>query len=58
MRPSIIGVIIGALLGFGSILGGLTGFLLVAVFGLAGHFVGRVVEGGIDLRPYLGGGNR
>ncbi len=58
MRPSIVGLIVGIVLGFAAVLDGLEGFLLVAIMAAIGYIVGQVVEGRIDLTPYVGGGNR
>ena len=58
MRPSVVGLIAGIVLGFAATLGGLEGFLLVAILGAVGYVIGQVVEGRIDLAPYLGGRNR
>lgn len=55
MRPSIVGLIAGIVLGFAGILGGFEGFLIVAILGALGYIVGQVLEGRIDLTPYLGG---
>lgn len=58
MRPSFVGMIVGMVLGFAGILGGFTAFLLVGLLALIGFVTGKVVEGRIDLTPYLGGRDR
>jgi hypothetical protein len=58
MRPSVIGLLVGLALGFAAAFGGFGAFLAVAVIGLIGFLVGMVVEGQLDLTPYLGGRRR
>lgn len=49
-----LGLIFGLFLGLAAAFGGTTEFLLVLVFGAAGLFVGRVLDGEVDLGAYLG----
>ncbi len=49
-----LGLIFGLFLGIAAAFGGTTEFLLVLVFGVAGLFVGRVLDGAVDLGAYLG----
>ena len=58
MLPSFIGLLIGIALGFAGAFGGFNAFLIVAILGLVGFVAGKVVEGQIDLTPYLGGRDR
>jgi hypothetical protein len=58
MLPSFIGLLVGIALGFAGAFGGFNAFLIVAILGLVGFIAGRVVEGQIDLTPYLGGRDR
>jgi len=58
MHPSFIGLLVGIALGFAGAFGGFNAFLIVAIVGLVGFVAGRVVEGQIDLTPYLGGRDR
>ena len=58
MRPSFIGLLVGIALGFAGAFGGFNAFLIVGILGLVGFVAGRVVEGQIDLTPYLGGRDR
>ena len=58
MLPSFIGLLVGIALGFAGAFGGFDAFLIVAILGLGGFIAGRVVEGQIDLTPYLGGRDR
>jgi len=58
MRPSFICLLVGIALGFAGAFGGFNAFLIVAILGLIGFVAGRVVEGRIDLTPYLGGRDR
>ncbi len=48
----------GLALGLAAAFGGATAFLVVLVFGAAGLFVGRVLDGAVDLSPYLAGRGR
>lgn len=48
----------GLALGLAAAFGGATAFLIVLVFGALGLFVGRVLDGAIDLSPYLAGRGR
>jgi hypothetical protein len=58
MRPSFVGLLVGMALGFALAFGGFDAFLIVAVISAIGFIAGKVIEGQIDLTPYLGGGNR
>ena len=58
MHPSLVGLLVGIALGFAGAFGGFNAFLIVAILGLVGFVAGRVVEGQIDLTPYLGGRDR
>ena len=58
MHPSLVGLLVGIALGFAGAFGGFNAFLIVAILGLVGFVAGRVVEGQIDLTPYLGGEDR
>ena len=58
MLPSFVGLLVGIALGFAGAFGGFNAFLIVAILGLVGFIAGRVVEGQIDLTPYLGGRDR
>jgi hypothetical protein len=58
MRPSFVGLLVGMALGFALAFGGFDAFLIVAVLSAIGFIAGKVIEGQIDLTPYLGGGNR
>ena len=58
MRPSIIGVAVGFVLGFAGAFGGFGAFVLVAVLGAAGLIAGLAVEGKLDLTPDRGGRGR
>ncbi|MBA3292298.1 MAG: hypothetical protein WKF51_11250 [Geodermatophilaceae bacterium] len=58
MRPSFVGMLVGMALGFAGVIGGFGAFLIVAFLAVVGFVVGKVVEGQIDLSPYLGGGDR
>ena len=58
MHPSLVGLLVGIALGFAGAFGGLDALLIVAILGLVGFVAGRVVEGQIDLTPYLGGRDR
>jgi hypothetical protein len=58
MRPSIIGVASGFVLGFAGAFGGFGAFVLVAVLGAAGLIAGLFVEGNLDFTPDRGGRGR
>jgi len=58
MTPSTVGLFTGLALGAAGIFGGFGAFLVVAVIGALGFLVGRVLEGEIDLSPYLTGRGR
>jgi hypothetical protein len=58
MRPSFVALLAGIALGFAGAFGGFDAFLIVAILGLVGFVAGKVVEGDIDLTPYLGGRDR
>ena len=56
-RPTatVIGLIIWLELGFAGAFGGWSAFVSVLVLAAAGLLVGRVIDGELDLTPYLGG---
>lgn len=58
MSPSVIGLVVGIALGFAAAFGGFSAFAIVAILAVAGYVVGKVVEGDIDLSPYLSGRGR
>jgi len=58
MKPSVVGLFTGLALGAAGVFGGFGAFLVVALIGLLGFLVGRVLEGEIDLSPYLSGRGR
>ncbi|MEV7188632.1 hypothetical protein [Kitasatospora sp. NPDC093102] len=49
MNLAIIGLVVGMALGFAGYFGGFAAFLLVAVLGLVGFVIGRLLESDIDL---------
>jgi cobalamin synthase len=51
-----LGLLYGLFLGIASAFGGVNEFLVVLVFGALGIFVGRVLDGAVDLSDYVGGG--
>ena len=55
---AVTGLATGAVLGLAGAFGGFGAFLLVLVLGLIGLVVGRVLDGDLDLTPYLGGRRR
>lgn len=58
-NPSaILGLATGLVLGLAAAFGGFGAFLLVLFLGLLGLIVGRVLDGDLDLTPYLGGRRR
>ena len=58
MTATALGLLYGLFLGIAAAFGGVNEFLVVLVFGAAGLFVGRVLDGAVDLSSYLGGGSR
>jgi hypothetical protein len=52
------GLFVGLLLGLAWAVTGFDGFLVTAILGAAGFFIGKVISGQLDLTPYLGGRNR
>jgi hypothetical protein len=58
MSPSRIGLLVGIALGFAVAFGGFTAFAIVALFMVICFAVGKVVEGDLDLSPYLFGRGR
>lgn len=58
MQPTIVGLFVGLLLGMALAFDGFGSMLIVAFCGAAGYVVMKVVQGEIDLTPYLGGGGR
>ncbi len=58
MTFTLLGLIYGLALGLAAAFGGTAEFLVVLIAGAAGLFVGRVLDGAVDLTPYLGGRDR
>lgn len=58
MNFTMMGLLYGLILGLAAAFGGWAEFLTVLVLGAAGLFVGRVLDGQIDLASYLGDRNR
>lgn len=58
MQPTIVGLFVGLLLGLALAFDGFGSMLIVAFCGAVGYVVMKVVQGEIDLTPYLGGRNR
>jgi len=58
VQPSIVGLFVGLLLGLALAFDGFGSMLIVAFCGAVGYVVMKVVQGEIDLTPYLGGRNR
>ncbi len=56
MQPSVVGLFVGLLLGLALAFDGFGSMLIVAFCGAVGYVVMKVVQGEIDLTPYLGGG--
>ena len=54
MNFTMMGLLYGLFLGLAVAFGGWSEFLTVLVLGAAGLFVGRVLDGQIDLAAYLG----
>jgi hypothetical protein len=58
MQPTVVGLFVGLLLGLALAFDGFGSMLIVAFCGAVGYVVMKVVQGEIDLTPYLGGGPR
>lgn len=58
MRPTIVGLFTGLLLGLAWVVGGFDAFVGTAVLGGIGFVVGLVAAGQVDLAKYLGGSAR
>lgn len=58
MRASLIGLLVGIALGFAGAFGGFGVFVIVAVLGAVGFIVGKVIDGELDVTPYLSGRGR
>lgn len=50
MKPTVVGMAVGAVLAFTALLFDFWGFLLMALFIAAGAFFGRAAEGKVDFR--------
>ena len=55
MQPTVVGVLVGILLGLALVLTSFADMLVVALFGILGYVTVKVVRGEIDLSQYLGG---
>lgn len=55
MQPTIVGLFVGLLLGLALAFDGFGSMLIVAFCGAVGYVVMKVIQGEIDLTPYLGG---
>ncbi len=58
MQPTVVGLLVGLILGLALAFQGFGAMLIVAFCGAAGYLVVKVVQGEIDLTQYIGGGNR
>jgi hypothetical protein len=58
MQPTVVGLFVGLILGLALAFDGFGSMLIVAFCGAVGYVVMKVVQGEIDLTPYLGGANR
>ncbi len=55
MQTKLAGLVIGLALGLAIALGGFTEACVVALFGLGGWVVAKVVDGELDVQQYLDG---
>ncbi len=55
MQTKLAGLVIGLALGLAIALGGFTEACVVALFGLGGWLVAKVVDGELDVQQYLDG---
>jgi hypothetical protein len=58
MQPTVVGLFVGLILGLALAFDGFGSMLIVAFCGAVGYVVVKVVQGEIDVTPYLGGANR
>ncbi|MBJ7339803.1 hypothetical protein [Mycolicibacterium sp.] len=58
MTTSSLGLIAGLLLGVAAAAGGLTGFVVALILGVAGYLIGGQRDGEFDLNAVLPGRNR
>lgn len=58
MQPTVVGLFVGLILGLALAFDGFGSMLIVAFCGAVGYVVVKVIQGEIDLTPYLGGANR
>ncbi|HEX3623316.1 MAG TPA: hypothetical protein VHT97_13465 [Acidimicrobiales bacterium] len=58
MQPTVVGLFVGLILGLALAFDGFGSMLIVAFCGAVGYVVVKVVQGEIDITPYLGGANR
>lgn len=55
MQTKLAGLVVGLALGLAIALGGFTQACVVAVFGLGGWLVAKVLDGELDVQQYLDG---
>ena len=55
MTRTNMGIIVGLVLGLAFVLGGFGDMLIVALFAAVGFVIAKVIEGELDLSPYLSG---
>jgi hypothetical protein len=58
MQPTTVGLFVGLLLGLALAFDGFGAMLIVAFCGAVGFLVMKIVQGEVDLTPYLGGGGK
>jgi hypothetical protein len=58
MQTTTVGLFVGLLLGLALVLTGFGEMLVVALFGIIGYIVGRVLTGNLDLSQILGAQRR
>ena len=58
METKLAGLVIGLALGLAIALGGFTEACVVALFGLGGWLVAKVIDGELDVQQYLDGRRR
>lgn len=55
MTRTTLGILIGLALGLAFVFGSFGDMLVVALFGIIGFVVAKVLDGDLDLSPYLSG---
>jgi hypothetical protein len=58
VNTTTVGVFVGLILGLAAVLGDFTDVFVVALFGIVGFVVAKILEGDIDITNYIGQNRR